>query len=441
MAFGQKIAALWRAAGQTFAYSTDAPAKPTVKRSVLPTRTDYFFTWDGKLDPPDEVVQTFGSYEGLGFYDRVLRQFPNVYSACGQRIDKVPERRIVPGDAADELSVQIAKRCDRLYQGLEGREIIQRKLLWGMFYGFSAVEKVWAFDPMTELFAPIKLYDQPHRNIRFDEAGNAYFLTQLDRLSGEPIAPGSFMFFRWGSHWTPYGDGELKYVYVLTWMIQQMMDFGLQALEELGRPIPVYHVPSAMDPDQRAAIETAISSQHKFYVILPTDETSVRVEFPGINVTAGGAAGRSEAEWIRYFDGWIQRAILGTQQTQDRSGGSRALEEVRERQVDDKTRQASDTLDDVWNRQWLWSDVCAYNFPDVPRELWPRFDSEAIREEDLERHHARVMQAMGQQIPVSLEWYYKKFNIQAPKDETDRLGGQAEVRGDEDGDNESEAES
>jgi len=422
MSLGEKIAALFRAAGLKFAYSTDAPPRPSESRVVTPTKTDYFFSWDGRLEPPDEVIQTFGGYDGLGFYDKVLRQFPNVYSACPQRIDRVPERRIVAGDSGDEKSVALAKLCDKLYQALEGREIIQRKLLWGMFYGFAAVEKVWDRDETTGLFAPIRLFDQPHRNIRFDEDGNAFFLSRFDRMQGDQIKPGSFMFFRWGSHWTPYGDGELKYVYVLTWMIQQIMDFGLQAIEEMGRPVPVYHIPRNMAKDERAAFERAVQAQHKFYVTVPTDEMSVRVEFPAMNVTAGGGAGRAEFDTIRYLDGWIQRALLGTQQTQDRTGGSRALEEVRERQVDDKTRQASDTLDDVWNRQWLWSDVCAFNFPDVPRELWPRFDSEAIREEDLERHHTRVMEAMEKNIPVSLEWYYKKFNVQAPKDDDDRLG-------------------
>lgn len=435
MALSERIAALvsgrW---GEVFAYTPPQHGEPRtpVKRAALPTKSDYaFFTWNGTLDPPDEVIKKFGGWEGLGLYDRILRQFPNVYSACQQRIDRVPERRIVPGDPSNPRSVEVAKICNDLYQGLEGREIIQRRLLWGMFYGFAAVEKTWAFDDYTGLFAPIKLYDQPARNIRFDEQGNPFFMTAFNRTPGEPLRRADWMFFRWGSHWTPYGDGELKYVYVLTWMIQQMMDFGLQALEELGRPIPVYHVPQLMDKDARAALEASVAAQHKFYVMVPTDATEVKVEFPGINVTAGGAAGRSEGEWIRYFDGWIQRALLGTQQTQDRSGGSRALEEVRTQIVDDKTRQASDTLDDVWNRQWLWPDVIAFNFADLDRMAWPRFDSEPMAEEDLTNHHERVMEAMGKGIPVSRDWYYQKFKIVPPQGDDDRFDAEEKTDGNE----------
>lgn len=378
--FNSLVADWMRRTANVFAPADDAlptrVTRPMEKRYFTPSKSDYLASMDGMIENPDEVLSSFGTWDGIGFYDRMLRQFTTLYAACQQRIDRVPERKIVAGDPSNEASLAMARDAQRIWQLLPNRELIQRKLLHGMFYGFAAAEKVYGRDPGTGLLGPIKLYDQPSRNFKFDEEGNADFLGRLSLTHGETVSPSQMMFFRWGSSWTPYGEGELKFVYVATWMIQTILDFGLQALEELGRPLPVYHVPSGMDPEERNELENAVSKNHKFYVMVPTSDQKVSVEFPGISVTAGGAAGRAEFEAVRYLDGWIQRAILGTQQTQDRSGGSRALEEVRTSIVDDKTRQASDTLDACLTEQWL-NDFGSLNWPNQPREMWPVFATDA----------------------------------------------------------------
>lgn len=428
MALKDWTASLLRRTADVFQPQPDGPLSVTramEKRHYTPTKSDYLSSFGGMIENPDEVISTMGvTWEGLAFYERMLRQFSTLYAACQQRIDRVPERRIVAGDPSSETSTAMARDAQRLWQLLPNREIIQRKLLMGMFMGFAPVEKVYGRDATTGLLGPISLYDQPARNFKFDEEGNAYFLGRLSLAQGELVKPHQMMFFRWGSSWTPYGDGELKYVYVATWMIQTIMDFGLQALEELGRPIPMYRVPSTMGSDERGELEQSVASRHKYYVIVPSSGPEVTVEFPGLNVAAGGAAGRAEFEAIRYLDGWIQRAILGTQQTQDRAGGSRALEEVRTSIVDDKTRQASDTLDICLTSQWL-SDFGALNWPDQPRELWPRFDSEPTPGEDLGPMHSRVMEAVDRKIPVSAAWYYKTFRI-LPGEGDDVLGAAAD---------------
>jgi hypothetical protein len=339
----------------------------------------------GYVENPDEVLKQFGSYEGIQFYLRMLRQFPFLASPVSQRIDPViaTERQIIPGDVSVDVSVRMANDLRRVFDDLKNKETIQRKALMGQFIGIGPIEKVWGIHKPTGLLAPVGengdgngLFDVPVRNVKFGPHGEELIVTPRN-YAGVPVPRRKLMIFRWGSLATDYGEGEFKGIYLATWYMQIILDYGMKALELLGRPIPVVHIPrNSPDPDEADKVEKSVASQFDFYMTLPTDESKASVEMAGGNVAASGTAGRAEQEWSRYIENWIWTALINTSQTQDRGGaGNGKLEHERRDLKIDKVTAASDALDAWWTDGFA-NDIAEVNWANQPRELWPRFKSD-----------------------------------------------------------------
>jgi hypothetical protein len=331
-----------------------------------------------RVENPDEVVKQFGGWEGLSFFARMLRQFPFLVGICMQWIAAINsiDRAIKAGEPGDDQSEQLAKDARYLYSRVNGKETINEHLLWGKFYGFSPVEKVWTKDDATGLLAPLKLYDLKPWQIKFKTDGTPCVLTSKEPNLGEPVTdPRKFMIFRWGSLHTGYGEGVLKYAYMPTWYIQQVLRFGVQAIERFGRPVPWVRYWRNLDPAEKTALQSSLAAQFKHYVMTPSDDPKTDVQFPAINITANGMAGKAEQDFCRYMEGWCYVALNLTQQTQDKTGGSRALESTRREIAMDQTPPGSQALDNVWTRQWL-DEIGEVNYPSVPRSKWPKFDSD-----------------------------------------------------------------
>lgn len=333
---------------------------------------------DGRVENPDEVLKQFGGWEGLSFYARMLRQFPFLVGICMQSIAATNsiDRAIKPGVPGNKTSEQMAMDGRRLYERIAGRETINEHFLWGKYYGFTPVEKVWTKDSHTGLLAPTKLFDLDPWNVKFGPNNETYVLTGKQPYKGELVTePRKFMFFRWGSRQTGYGRGMLRFAYMPTWYIQQVLRIGVQAIERFGRPIPWVRYWRNLDPAEKSALQSSLASQFKYYVMTPSDDPKTDLQFPAINITANGMAGKAEQDFCRYMEGWCYIALNLTQQTQDKTGGSRALESTRREIQMDQTPPASQALDRVWTEQWL-DEIGEVNWPSQPRELWPRFSSD-----------------------------------------------------------------
>ncbi len=330
------------------------------------------------IENPDEVLRQFGSYEGIKYYFRMLRQFPFLSGPINQRIDRVMavERVIMPGDANDDDSVLMAVKARIWWASIKNKAIILRRLLLGMFVGFAAIEKVFGYHEATDLIAPVSLFDVPQQNVKFDAEGRPVIVTPR-KPSGEAIDPRKLLLFIWGTLSSPYGEAELKNVYLATWYMQSIIDAGVEALETLGRPVLTLFVPRAADTKEVDSVEQAIAENFPLFMTLPTDDSEYRTDVGGggANAIAGGNLGRSENEWLRYFETWIWTCLINTAQTQDRGGaGNGKLEQQRELMKDDKTAYSSDALDETLNE--LLSDLGELNWANHNRALWPMFRSD-----------------------------------------------------------------
>lgn len=369
-------------------------------------------------------MRKFGTGEGIGIYFRMIRQFAPLGGLIGQRIDGALKRRptIVAGEPDDPESFRVAEELKLVWNDIPERVTALKKFLMGVFVGFAALERVWQRHEGTGVVAPMRLIDRPQQNFIFLADGTAKFLTLDNPFIGEPIDPMKFMFLRGGSEHTAYGEGELKDVYLTLWKIQQIEGFLLEALEKQGRPIPHYRVPRNYDPKDKAALAAAAKAMYGAYVMTPTDATDVSVEFPALNIAAAGAAGRSESEILRLYWGQVYIRLLRVQQTQDKTGGSRALEDTRMAITDLATLPDAELLCDALNQGWLWP-TCEINYPSLPADLRPRFVPDPTAHENLDTVHKWIMDGLDHGVSFSAEAYFKVFpRVARAKDAADELG-------------------
>lgn len=364
-------ASLTRSTGVKFTAGDPAGAPFGADRAVTMKIVSPGNVYQGRVTNPDPTLRAH-SWDGICLYDRMERQFPTYAGVCNLWADKVcaNDLAIKPGDPDSGRSREMAEQTRRLYRKLADKHIINRKAVKGRFFGFAPTGKAgWRVDEETQLLSPTDLYDIPQKYIDFREDGTA--LVKTDRNpNGTQIPDDSVMFYRWGSRFTPWGEADAQFCYLPLWYVQQCRQFGMQGLEILGRPIPWVEIPDTMDDAEFDNVEARLKAQYKYYVITRTSANRQTVTFPSMNVLANGNAGRSEMEYMRYFYGEVYIYILGVQMTQDKTGGSRALEDTRVSVIEDKTPPGVQALAQMWKTGYS-DHIWRLNAPSVPAAEYP----------------------------------------------------------------------
>jgi hypothetical protein len=333
-----------------------------------------------RLPNPDPTLRKFASADGIGLYARVLQQFPFVAGYCAQWVEHVlVTDRAIKAATSDAAELQLiadaaATRARRAWSRVRNVEITLPKALWMRFFGFARAEKVLRFDPAINEWIE-DLYDVPQEAWLFDDKGREYLKTSATPF-GIEVDPGKFIHFQWGSADTKYGEGDLSKVYLALWKMQQIEEYGLQAVEDYSKLIVIAHIPRGYDPDDRKKFIAGVGAQYRYYVTAATDDAKPFIELPTMNVTANGTAGRQEYEVLRFYERWIQILLLGAPQTQDKALGTGKLEDTRKEIWDDKTPLGSTALDKQLTTGWL-DPYCDRNLADIPVDLRPRFESDS----------------------------------------------------------------
>jgi hypothetical protein len=361
----------------------DAPPVVEEKPDTIVIRTAAismvlpYQVYNGRLQNPDAVLRKYGGGGSVVFYRVMLEENLALSADCSQWEDRVNaiDLTIRPGDPNSQMSVDMAADVTRIHNRLQGVSIVNTWITRARWYGFTAIGKAgWRKDDQTGIIAPFDLHNIDPWLFKFGPNFEPYLLTQRNQWHGEPIPPRSVFFPRWGSLFTAYGESDLRDVYLSAWYIQNVQEMLLHSIEHLGRPVPWIEV-GDMDGDEFTEFESGIAAQYKYYVITRTPGAKVATTFPNMTALSSGAVGKSEQEFIRYHAGLQSRKVFGTQQTQDRVGGSRALEESRLSVASDKTPPASEMRDKAWTEGWL-NDISLINWPNQPRQIWPVMNSD-----------------------------------------------------------------
>lgn len=367
--------------------------------------------YNGRLANPDPVLRQFGGAYQIAFYRLMPQQNLALSADMSQYEDRVNaiDSVIRPGDPDSEESIRLAQDVTRVFRRVPGTNIINLWILRARWYGLCSIGMAgWVKDAETGLVAPMDVYNIEPWRWKFGPNFEAYLLTAKRPLDGELVADGSVGFARWGSLFTAYGESDLRDVYLSAWYMQNVQEMLLQSIEILGRPVPWIEVGDQLQGTEFDNFEAGIARQYRYYVITRTPGGKTSSKLINENILANGGAGRSELEFIRHHEGLISRKILGTQQTQDKTGGSRALESTRMEIAQDKTPPGRQFIDEWWTRHWIAA-IGMRNFPKVDRRLWPVMDSGAAErgEEALNGAQMLALDSLSERLRLNLvtrEW-------------------------------------
>lgn len=359
-------------------------ARPESQKSRVASRTkrDRFsaLAWGNRLVNSDPTLVQHSRGRGIGLYTLILHQFANVAGFAQAWVDHVlvtmPSIKSAKASNPEDqtLADEARDRAERAWVHVTNRIIVLQKLLFGRFYGFSRAEKVARFDEAVGEWIP-DLYDVPQEVWSFDDEGREFMIDSLNP-TGVEVDPSKFIHFQWGSADSKYGSGALSEVHLPLWKIQKLETMALQRIEDSESTV-IVHVPREIVGDERTDLEQAYADEFRKVILVPSNEAITRTELPTLSVTTSASAGRQEYEGVRFYERWIQTHLLGAPQTGDKSLGTGKLEDVRQGVWDDKTPIGRSALDQCMTDGWM-STYCNWNLPDLPMDLRPRFESDAV---------------------------------------------------------------
>jgi len=229
---------------------------------------------------------------------------------------------------------------------------------------------VAGWEKRNGVYAPFDLYDVDPWHFRFGPNFEPYLLTQND-YNGKAVPEGAFFFARWGSLFTAYGASDLRDVYPECWLRLNLRDLMLMSIEQGAQVMPMFLLPDSMSEPEFDNFERELKTRYKQYILFKSSTVSKPEQINANQaIIANKAAGGSELEAIRYIDGLVDAKILGTQQTKDKTSGSRAQEEVRLEIANDKIYPALEFVNKAWTRGYL-DRISERNWPKLDRAKWP----------------------------------------------------------------------
>jgi len=308
---------------------------------------------DGRLDPQDPILMA----QGGGRYDlyravmsdwqvrSTFQQRQLALTACDWTVEAGGDRRADKNAAAFLEEMLDQAGFDDATQGMH----------FGVFYGFSVAECLYARDGGTVALDAIKVRDRS----RFVFAGNGALrlLTQKDAFNGEALPARKFWAFQTGADHDddPYGMGIAHWLYWPVQFKRGNIKFWLIAAEKFGSPTAVGWFPPGTPVEDRNRLLAAMKAiRTDSGLILPD---GMRAEL----LEAKRAAGLDYERLAVYMDQAIAKVTLGQVMTSEAVGGQYKADvqnEVRRELI----KADADLLCESFNRgpvRWLTD----WNFP------------------------------------------------------------------------------
>lgn len=265
-----------------------------------------------RLEPQDTVLQKQGGDYDL--YHAVLddwqvrstfQQRQLALTACEWLIEPGGEKR------ADQ------KAADHLREVLLhiGWDQATQLMHYGVFYGFSVAECLWARDGATITLDALKAKDRAR--FAFLANGELRLLTSADPWKGEALPARKFWTFRTGADHVdePYGLGLAHTLYWPVRFKKGGVKFWLMAAEKYGSPTAVgWFPPGTSSADQARLLAALQKIQTDAALILPE---GVRAEL----LEASRSGVLDYERLCVYLDQAIAKIVLGQVMTSEAVGG------------------------------------------------------------------------------------------------------------------------
>lgn len=319
------------------------------------------------MENPDSVLQQRG--RDMRLYDELLRD--DQVKPCFQQRRLAVTQSEWDVEPASESSEDKAA-AEFIKEQLNSRNFddITDKMLFGVFYGYSVAECLWAYDGNRIVIDDIKVRDRSR--FKFDLEGNLR-LININHPNGMPLPEKKFWVFSAGADHSdnPYGMGLAHYLYWPTFFKRNGIKFWLIFLEKFGMPTAAAKLPpgQAQDPIEREkALQALDAIQSDSGVVIPDN---VIIEL--IEAARSGTADYNAL--CQRMDKAISKVILSQTMTTD-DGSSRSQAEVHQEVQEAVIKSDADLICESFNQQvvtWLTE----WNFPNAtPPRVWRKTEPE-----------------------------------------------------------------
>ncbi len=291
-------------------------------KNVLPDLSQIATTLDGRditrgylgplLIPQDRVLLSVGG--NLMFYEEVLTD-DQVASTFQQRqlaLVSVPWE-VTPGGT----SRQDKKAADFLSAQLEsiGFDNLTKKMLYGMFYGYSVGECLYARDGAQVVLDGIKV--RKSRRFRFAPDESLRLLTMQNMWDGEVLPPRKFWTYQCGADNDdePYGLGLAHWLYWPVFFKKNGVTLWLKYLDKFAQPTTVGKYPrGTSQPEINTLLQALQAINTDTGIAVPTGVTLELLE----------AARSGTGDYATIYDRMnqaIAKVVLGQMMTSEAVGG------------------------------------------------------------------------------------------------------------------------
>lgn len=320
----------------------------------------------------------------LTVFERVL-QDTEVQSVLAQRrLALVSKSWVVEPASEAPIDVQAADWMREQLEALNWDDITD-KMHYGVYYGFSIAELLYARDGSRVMVTDIKVKER--RRFRFGQKGELRLLTRTDPARGEIMPPAKFWTFATGgdNHDNPYGIGLAHWLYWPTYFKNNGIKFWMIFLDKFAMPTALGQHDFGDDQNKIKKLVAALEAIH----------TDSGVAVPnGVEIELLEAARSGTSDYntlVGYMDKAIQKVTIGQVASSEGTPGKLGNEELQSQVREDIIKADADLLCESWNRgpaRWL----TAWNFPGATpprmyREVEPETDlnERAERDERLAR--------------------------------------------------------
>lgn len=312
--------------------------------------------FSGIMRHADETLIAQGGGRGLAIYDEIERD-PHAGAMLDKRKNALISRdweveaggdRPIDKEAADLVKGYIdALPFDR----------ICKDLLSATLKGFAVAEVVWARD--GDRIRPAAIHSHDQRRFVFDRDWLLRLLTWKNLTEGEVLPERKFLVHRVNVKGNnPYGLGIGSSLFWPVLFKREGISFWLHFLEKFAGPTVVGKTPyGTLSDEQRKLLDTLSTVRTSSAITVPI---GTDVEF--LEASRGGTV--SYEAFCAYWDKQISMRVTGETLTSSVSseGGSRALGEVHENQLEILADSDGDLLTDSL-RDTLCQWIVDYNLP------------------------------------------------------------------------------
>lgn len=313
----------------------------------------------GLMQASDRILTGRGG-GNLEIYEQVLsdsqvkacfEQRRSAVTSCEWQVEPASDRRI-DRKAADWL------RDNLQHIGWDART---DRMLYGVFYGFSAAELVWEVRDGKLGWRAIKVRNR--RRFAFDQAGALRLLTPQNMTEGEPAQAPYFWHIATGADNDdePYGIGLAHWCYWPALFKRHDVGYWLTFLEKFGMPTGVGEFPAGATHAERSRLLGAVRA-------IRTDSGVILPAGMKINLLEAARSGTADYKTLHdTMDEAIAKAVLGQTMTTD-NGSSKAQADVHMDVRQDIVKADADLICESFNAgPARWLTMFNFDGADPPR--------------------------------------------------------------------------